>query len=57
MDEMYFVLVEWVLQGCDVKFYVKGVTADQQYAYDWLNENVPIEIQRQVKNAPLMPLP
>lgn len=51
---MAFVLVEWYINGCDAKFVVRGVTSDQQTAYNWYSEQVPEFVQRQIQNAPFL---
>jgi hypothetical protein len=47
-----FVLIENTLIGCAASSNVTSVTLDQQYAYNWLHDEVNEFVSRMVKVVP-----
>ncbi len=54
VEEICFVMIEWYLNGCVAHRNIKGVTKDQQYAFDWSLETPDEFTNREVQTVPFI---
>jgi len=54
---MAIVLIEYYMNGCDIRMRIVAVTLDHQYAYDWLNAFADEFITRETKQVPFLTTP
>lgn len=50
---MTYVLIEWFLMGCDAQMRIVGVSANQQYAYNWVQANESEFTRREAREVQL----
>lgn len=49
-----YVLIEWLSAGCATQMRIVTVTTNQQFAYNWQQATVDIQIKREVQRVTLI---